>query len=97
MKMGKHFWHMIVGCGLAAIGLVLLPVFNVKLGGVLSYLFLLACPLSMVAMMWSTGKHSHTEHGEDGLRDSHHAHDNGKSEALEAPTPGALPAPRDVD
>ncbi|HEY9594569.1 MAG TPA: DUF2933 domain-containing protein [Spirochaetia bacterium] len=75
MKMGKHSWWMMLGCALPIIGIVLLPLFGVKLGGAFQVLLLLACPLSMVFMMMGMG-HDHSRHDEDDT--DGHSHDHGE-------------------
>jgi hypothetical protein len=79
MKMGKHSLLMMAGCGVMLVGVFVLPLLGVRLGGVLPFLFALACPLSMVLMMGAMGKgHNHSEqedapqgqcHGESAQRE----------------------------
>jgi hypothetical protein len=74
MKMGKHSWLMMIGCAIPIVGIVLLPLFGVKLGGILPLLFLMVCPLSMVFMMGAMGKgHNHSGH-DDGHSEAEHEH-----------------------
>jgi hypothetical protein len=89
MKMGKMTVAMLIGCGLMLAGVILLPAFGVKLGGVLPYLLIAACPLSHVVMMAFMGKgHDHRGHGEE----SSEAHDHSMHEQAGR---AALPAPQD--
>jgi hypothetical protein len=95
MKMGKHSWLMMAGCGVMLVGVFILPMLGVRLRGVLPILLALACPLSMVFMMGSMGKgHDHfgrsaAGHGEGDQEEAHGAH------CHEEKAPRALPAPRD--
>jgi hypothetical protein len=90
MKMKKHSLLMMAGCGVMLVGLVLLPLFGVKLSGVLPLLFALACPLSMVFMMGAMGKgHEHDKgDGETSHSEGCHEHSTPQS------APRALPAPQ---
>jgi hypothetical protein len=91
MKMGKMSWTMMIGCGLMLVGVLLLPALGVKIGGVLPYLLVLACPLSHLLMMKFMGKgHDHSGHGTD----EEPEHDHSRHVAAVA-SPVALPAPRE--
>jgi hypothetical protein len=82
-----------MGCAVMLVAFLLLPALGVKLGGVLPYLLVLACPLSHLLMMGFMGKeHEHSGHG-GGQR---HEHDHaGHGPAIGSQL--ALPAPRDQD
>jgi hypothetical protein len=89
MKMGKMSGMMMVGCGLMLVAVILLPVLGVKLGGVLPFLFVLACPLSHVLMMAFMGKgHDHSGHGIDEESKQNHSRLMGA-----VASPFSLPAP----
>ncbi len=89
MKMGKMSVAMLIGCGLMLAGVILLPAFGVKLGGILPYLLIAACPLSHVIMMAFMGKgHDHSGSGDEVTR----AHDHS---AHQERGPAALPVPTD--
>jgi len=90
MKFNKHTVLMMAGCGLMLVGIVVLPALGVKLGGILPYLFVLACPLSMVFMMGSMGKgHDHSGHGDE----EGHGACHGETAPRAVSEPRALPAP----
>jgi hypothetical protein len=90
MKMGKHTLLMMGGCVVMLVGLFLLPRLGVRLGGVLPFLFALACPVSMVLMMGVMGKgHDHSQRG------SGTTGENAGASCHEETAPRALPAPRD--
>lgn len=91
MKLNKHSLLMMAGCGLMVVGIVILPLLGVKLGGILPYLFVLACPLSMVFMMGGKG-HDHTGHGAQGEEEGHGSC-HGETAPRTAPEPRALPSP----
>jgi hypothetical protein len=61
MRMAKHSWLMMAGCGMMLVGVFILPLLGVRLGGALPVLFALACPLSMLFMMGFMG-HNHASH-----------------------------------
>ena len=93
MKFNKHTALMMAGCGLMLVGIVILPFLGMKLGGILPYLFVLACPLSMVFMMGGMGKaHNHSGHGSEGDEEVHGSC-HGETAPRTAPEPRALPAP----
>jgi hypothetical protein len=92
MKMGKHSWLIMAGCGIMLVGVFILPMLGVRLGGVFPLLLALACPLSMVLMMGSMGKsHNHSGHADSGREDDVQAPSHGDT------APGALPAPSQKD
>jgi hypothetical protein len=87
MKMGKHSWLMMAGCGVMLIGVFVLPMLGVRLGGVLPILLALACPLSMVLMMGSMGgRHDHSGNTTSNREDDHQGQCQGET------APRALPA-----
>jgi hypothetical protein len=89
MKMGKHSWLMMAGCGVMLVGVFLLPLLGVRLGGVLPFLLALACPLSMVLMMGSMGRgHDHSGRAAPERVDVHQnqCHGDTASRTLPAPT-----------
>jgi hypothetical protein len=88
MKMGKHSWLMMAGCGIMLVGVFILPLLGVRLGGIFPVLLALACPLSMVLMMGSMGMgHNHSDRGASGREDDQQASCHGET------APRALPAP----
>ena len=90
MKMGKHSWLMMAGCGVMLVGVFVLPLLGVRPGGVLPFLLALACPLSMVFMMGAMGK----SHGHSGgtARNGADVHDG---QCHDTTAPRALPSPPD--
>lgn len=88
MKMGRHSWLMMAGCGIMLVGVFILPLLGVRLGGVFPLLLALACPLSMVLMMGSMGMgHNHSGHAGSGREDDEQAPCHGNA------APRALPVP----
>jgi hypothetical protein len=92
MKMGKHSWLMMAGCGIMLVGVFILPLLGVRLGGVFPLLLALACPLSMVFMMGSMGmSHNHSGRSASGREDDQQAPCHGETATR------ALPAPSDKE
>ena len=94
MKLGKHSLLMMAGCGLMVVGIVVLPLLGVKLSGVLPFLFVLACPLSMVLMMGSMSKgHDHSGRRAEGSEEGHGARCHEETAPRAVLEPRALPVP----
>lgn len=88
MKMGKHSWLMMAGCGIMLVDVFILPLLGVRLGGIFPVLLALACPLSMVLMMGSMGM-GRNHSGRADRQDDQQAPCHGEA------APRALPAPSD--
>jgi hypothetical protein len=75
MKMEKHSWLMMAGCGVMLVGVFILPMLGIRLGGVPRVLFALACPLSMIFMMGSMGGgHDHSGRSRSNGENDHQGH-----------------------
>ena len=89
MKLNKMSVAMMIGCGLMLAGVLLLPALGVKLGSVLPYLLVLACPLSHVLMMPFGKDHDHSGHGfSEEPEHDHSLHTGSAAAPIALPVPG---------